>query len=170
MILKCIGTLLLLGAGGYLSMSFNRFERRRLRVLDGYISLIYYIKGQIDCYAMPLADILNRADPALVADCLGIDGGAYPSSIAGGYGEPCALPALVQGSRPYLPPECERLLTTFTGELGISYRAEQVARCDYYVQALTRERQKLADAMPARLRTAATLSLCAAVAAVVLLW
>ena len=54
MIYKVIGTVILLLAGGYISAAMTRFERRRLRVLDGYISLIYYIKGQIDCYAMPV--------------------------------------------------------------------------------------------------------------------
>ena len=58
---KLLGTLILLGAGGYVSLAMNRFERRRLSVLDGYLSLIQYIKGQIDCYAMPLTDILARA-------------------------------------------------------------------------------------------------------------
>jgi hypothetical protein len=166
LILKCLGTLILLGAGGYLSLSFHRFEHRRLEVLDGYISLIYYIKGQIDCYAMPVADILARADPSLIGACLGL--GRW--SAAEGGGTPCALPAILQESRPYLAPECERLLTTFTGELGSALRAEQVARCDYYIDALTRERQKLADTLPARLRTAATLCLCCTIAAAVLLW
>ena len=150
-------------------MSVSRFERRRLRVLDGYISLLYYIKGQIDCYAMPLADILARADPALIAACLGVETGQLspsPGIRAGGD----ALPALLRESRLYLDPECERLLTTFAGELGTTYRAEQVSRCSYYIEALTRERGRLADTLPARLRTCGTLCICCAVAAAVLLW
>lgn len=172
MIFKCIGTLVLLCAGGYVSFVFNRFEHRRLDVLDGYISLIYYIKGQIDCYAMPLTDILARADPTLISACLGLgkDAPADPPLDVAPCDEPYVLSALLRESRPYLAPECERLLTTFTGELGSSFRAEQVTRCDYYIQALTRERQKLADTLPARLRTAATLCICCTVAVAVLLW
>ena len=56
---KIIGGLLILGTGGYIALAVNRFERRRLRVLDAYISLLYYIKGQIDCYALPVGDILS---------------------------------------------------------------------------------------------------------------
>ena len=66
-IYKLLGSLVLLFAGGYVSIAITRFERRRLRVLDGYISLIYYIKGQIDCYAMPLSDIMASADPTVLA-------------------------------------------------------------------------------------------------------
>ena len=90
MIYKVIGTVILLLAGGYISAAMTRFERRRLRVLDGYISLIYYIKGQIDCYAMPLSDILARADPAVIAACLGLD-------------SPDALPPLSGQGEPPLP-------------------------------------------------------------------
>ena len=165
MIYKVIGCIVLLIAGGYVSLAVVRFERRRLRVLDGYISLIYYIKGQIDCYAMPLVDILAHADPALIAACLGLESEstlpALPST---------PLPTMVQESRLYLEPESERLLTTFTGELGSALRGEQVARCEYYIQALTEERKKLSDTLPARLRVSCVLCMCCATLAAILLW
>jgi hypothetical protein len=52
----------LLFAGGYASIAMNRMEHRRLAVLDGYIALLRYIKGQINCYAMPIGDILAAAE------------------------------------------------------------------------------------------------------------
>ena len=167
MLCKILGTLALLCAGGYVSLSVNRYEHRRLAVLDGYIALIYYIKGQIDCYAMPLADILTRADPTLIAACLGGDSPALPPSPGEGG---AYLPALLRESRLYLTPECERLLRGFSGELGTTYRAEQVARCEHYLAVLTHERSRLSDAIPARLRTCGTLCICCAVALSLLLW
>ena len=168
MICKLIGSLILLFAGGYISVAITRFERRRLRVLDGYISLIYYIKGQIECYAMPLSDILASADPSILAACLGVDM-TTPLPVAP-LSEERPLTAMVQESRLYLEPEAERLLTTLTGELGSTYRAEQVTRCDHYLTALTEERRKLGDTLPARLRATCTLCLCCAIGAAVLLW
>ena len=165
MIYKVIGTVILLLAGGYISAAMTRFERRRLRVLDGYISLIYYIKGQIDCYAMPLADILALADPSVIAACLGLD---LTTPLPRPTERPLA--AMVQESRLYLEPESERLLTTLTGELGSTYRAEQVIRCDHYLAALTEERKKLGDTLPARLRATCTLCICCALVAAILLW
>lgn len=164
MICKAAGVLLLLMSGCYVSAAVSRFERRRLQVLDGYISLLYYVKGQIDCYAMPLSDILRRADPSLLAACRGGEARAEASADGG------PLTVMIRESRLYLEPESERLLLTWAGELGATYRAEQVARCDYYVEALTAERRKLYDALPARLRTTAALCLCATVAAALLLW
>jgi hypothetical protein len=163
MIWKLLGSLILLFAGGYVSLAITRFERRRLRVLDGYISLIYYVKGQIDCYAMPLDHILASADPAVIAACLGLELTSPPPV-------PCPLPDMVRESRLYLEPEAERLLTTLTGELGSTYRAEQVSRCDHYLTALTEERKKLMDTLPARLRATCTLCICCAVGAAILLW
>jgi hypothetical protein len=77
---------------------------------------------------------------------------------------------MVRESRLYLEPEAERLLTTLTGELGSTYRAEQVNRCDHYLTALTEERKKLMDTLPARLRATCTLCICCAVGAAILLW
>lgn len=155
-------------AGGYVSLWIARFERRRLRVLDGYISLIYYIKGQIDCYAMPLADIMAGADPAVIAACLGLDVENRRPRLSDE--RVAQLPSLVKESRLYLDAESERLLETFTGELGRNFRAEQVNRCDYYIAALTEERKRLSESMPARVRACSILAVCAALAAAVLLW
>ena len=170
MIYKLMGSMILVLASGYVALSVRRFEYRRLRVLDGYISLIYFIKGQIDCYAMPVPEILARVDPHILGDCLGL--GRTPvdfPQMRMRAGE-AYLPAMVDESRLYLQPESERLLTTFAGELGSAYRAEQVTRCDYYIGALSEERRKLYETLPSRLRTCGTLCLCCAIGAAVLLW
>ena len=166
MICKLVGSFLLLLAGGYVSVAITSFERRRLRVLDGYISLIYYIKGQIDCYAMPLGEILASADPAVIAACLGLDMTTPLPQVPADR----PLSAMVKESRLYLEPETDRLLTTLTGELGSTYREEQVLRCDHYLNALTEERKRLRDTLPSRLRATCTLCICCAVGAAVLLW
>ncbi len=167
---KWLGTAFLLLAGGYLSVFFNRMERKRLMVLDGYISLIRYIKGQIDCFAMPVEDIMATADPLLLSACMG-EGNAHV-----GYGtQPdmrvwLALPEMIGESHVYLEPESERLLKLFACELGQTYRAEQVMRCDYYIQALGEERRKLADTAPLRVRMNSVLCFCCVMGVAVLLW
>ena len=166
MICKLVGSFLLLLAGGYVSVAITSFERRRLRVLDGYISLIYYIKGQIDCYATPLGEILASADPAVIAACLGLDMTTPLPQVPADR----PLSAMVKESRLYLEPETDRLLTTLTGELGSTYREEQVMRCDHYLNALSEERKRLRDTLPARLRATCALCVCCALGAAVLLW
>lgn len=160
MLYKWLGTAFLLLAGGYLSFFFVGMERKRQMVLDGYISLLRFIKGQIDCYAMPIEDIMSAADPQVLQDCMG------------GQGISPYLPLsdMVTQSHVYLEPESERLLHTFISELGQTYRAEQVMRCEYYIQALCEERHRLAENAPMRMRTSCVLCLCVTLGMVILLW
>ncbi len=166
MLYKYLGAALILLVGGYASLAMNRMERRRLEVLDAYISLLRYIKGQINCYAMPVCEILSTADPALLWVCLGERQQRLP------VGEPpeMTLHDMIGTARLYLEPESERLLNNFTAELGHTFRAEQVTRCDDYIQALGEERRKLAEAAPLRVRVNSALSLCTALGLVILLW
>ncbi len=168
MIYKILGGLILMLAGGYVSVAVSRFEHRRLAVLDGYMSLIYYIKGQIDCYARPLADILRAADPAVLALCVGA--GSADDLPPLPYHTESPLDSLIRESHLYLEPSCERLLITFSGELGHTFRAEQVARCEHYIGALAEERRRLGESIPARVRVAGMLSMCCAMGAAILFW
>ncbi len=169
---KLLGGFLLFFAGGYLALSVTRFERRRPAVLDAYLSLLYHIRGQIDCYAMLVRDILATADPALLATCLGADTEEevlrrLPVWLAT---SDTPLLALVAESRAYLEPESERLLTAFARELGGTHRTDQVARCEHYIQQLTEERRRLLESLPTRMRVGATLCICAAAGVAVVLW
>ena len=154
---KLLGSLLILCAGGMLAATVRRLERRRLSVLDAWIDLLIYMRGQIDCYLLPLDEILSAADKTLLLAC-------SPA------GRTDSLAALLQGALPYLDGEGRLLLVSLVRELGSSYREEQLKRCDYYVHALQICREKVAEALPARLKIGATLSICAAISAVILLW
>ena len=155
--LKLLGGGLLVAAGGFSAFSFSQFEKRRLSVLDAWIDLIFFIRGKIDCYLMPLDEILSTADQELLKACM------------------CASPhpnlrTLLDASSAYLTEESKRLLGAFVKEIGSSYREEQLRRCDYYIQALRAEREQVAKELPARRRLSVSLSLCAAFAAAILLW
>ena len=154
---KIIGSVLLLAAGGVTSFAVYRYERRKLTVIDGFISLIMYIKGQIDCCLMPLPEILSGADRELMSACMS------------GYGER-RFENMVRNCRFLLEREPSRLLKAFSSELGCLYRDEQLKRCEYYIAALTAEREKLSARFPARIKLASTLLLCFSAGAVILLW
>ena len=166
MLCKLIGSICLLGAGGYAALTLHRYEQRRMAVLDGYMALLYYIKGEIDCYARPITDILASADPAIIAACLGLP----TKGVQACDPPPVSLSSMVAASRAYLPPEPERLLTAFSGEVGHTHRLEQVARCDHYLTALGEERRRLSDSLSSRTRMATVLSLSGAAGMILLLW
>ena len=62
---KLFGSLLLVGAGLYIALLLARYEHRRVGVLDGYLSLLRFIRGQIDCFSMPIGQILATVDPSV---------------------------------------------------------------------------------------------------------
>ena len=155
--LKLLGGLLILGAGGLSALTLVRFERKRLTVLDGWLDLLLYVRGQIDCYLMPLDDILASADQVLLQAC-------------GAETRITSLPALFKLSSIYLDIESRRLLSSFVREIGSTYREEQLKRCDYYLEALRARREKIAAELPARMKMGVTVSLCTAIGIAILLW
>ena len=169
MIYKALGSLLLLMVGGYLSLSVSRYQRRRLFVLDAYLSLIYHIKGQIDCYAMPVHEILARVDRSVLAACRGFSE-EEARRLAHAIAPVDSVPELIRESKGYLESESERLLMAFSAELGSTFREEQVKRCEYYMEALEEERSRLADAIPARIRVNSVLCVCGTLGLLILLW
>jgi hypothetical protein len=154
--LKCLGGLLILGTGGILAHAGAIAERRRLSVLDGWIDLIFYLRGQIDCYLTPLDCILAGADKALLDACMGS-------------GKTRTLSSLLQASAPYLGAESQRALQAFLRGSG-GYREEQLKCCDYCLDTLRPLREKLAAELPARIRLCVTLCLCVAFGTAILLW
>lgn len=155
--LKMLGGTMVIGAGSIAACYLAAHERKKLTVLDAWIDLIFHIRGQIDCYLMPLDEILACADSSILKGCMCRT--PHPD-----------LPALLQTSSPYLSEEPKRLLTAFTKEIGGSYREEQLKRCDYYIHTLRAIRQKVAEELPARIKMTISLCICASIAAAILLW
>lgn len=155
--IKLLGCALILCAGGLTAMSLVTLEKRKLRVLDGWIDLIFYIRSQIDCYLTPIGEILREADEDLLKHCC-VNGRCE------------SLDTVLQRSRFYLNEESKRLISSFVREIGSSYREEQVKRCDYYAAALRSVREKQMEGLPSRLRVCVAISLCGACGVAVLLW
>lgn len=154
---KLLGGALIVGAGGLVARFLVRAERHRLAVLDEWIGLILYIRGQIDCYLTPLDVILSHLPPHL---CQTHGGGRCTNSLDERY----------QATAPALGAEARELLGGFLREIGDGYREEQLRRCDYYLSALGKVRQALGNELPSRLRLCTTLCLCMAIGATILLW
>ena len=157
MLFKLCGCALLLLAGLSLAASKAFAAKLRLAVLDAWIALLLYVRTQIDCYLLPLEEILRTADPQM-----------FPPSI--GASPVDGLPLLLAKTRQHLSREGERILSACVAELGSSYREEQLKRCDHYLQRLYREREQVSLELPSRVKLGVTLSLCASLGAVILLW
>lgn len=155
--LKFLGAVLILTVGIFAAFVSVQYEKKRLAVVDGWIDLILYIRSQIDCYLMPLDDILSGGDRALFEACMS------PSNAAD-------LPAILDASGIYLDGDGKRLIESFVREIGAGYREEQLKRCDFFISSLRTQREKIAAQLPLRVRLCATLCICIALATAILLW
>lgn len=155
--LKFLGALLIFAVGVFAAFVSVQYEKKRLSVVDGWIDLILYIRSQIDCYLMPLDDILSGGDRALFEACMS------PSNAAD-------LPAILEASGIYLDGDGKRLIESFVREIGAGYREEQIKRCDFFISSLRTQRERIAAQLPLRTRLCATLCICIALATAILLW
>lgn len=156
-ILKILGVLFILGAGG-LSASFAvRYEKKKIAVLAGWSDLIWYIRSQVDCYLLPLPQILERADGSLLEAC---DCREERPDLTGIY----------NASQPYLDQQARRLVASFARGSGFENREELLRRCDYCISSLGRLREKRLEEFSAKARVITAVCMGAAVLISILLW
>ena len=110
---KLAGTVLILAAGGIAACGKARNERQKLGVLDAWIDLLSFVRGQIDLYLTPMDEILRTADRSILKR-LGVDSACI------------TLRACLQASLPHLDSESRRLLLIWGRECGSSYRDEEL--------------------------------------------
>ena len=157
MTLKLVGGIIVVISSLFVAMSHRKFQERRLKTLDGFISLLMYVKGQVDCYALPLYEILMSVPAEILCDC------NCPEGVE-------SLDELVSESRIYLEEESLRLIEAFSVEFGSTFREEQLRRCDFYLGALVEERKRLSEEVIKRSRVGSALSICSSLGLLILLW
>ena len=159
MILKLPGAILLSAVGVYSAILLNRGADRQIDRLEAWIALLRLTKNQIDCYALPVPEILQRCEGSLLAR-LGWSEKEPPPDFG-------ALGATVD--RHDLTEEGERIAENFCEEIGKGYRAEQLHTCDYSIGLFCAERDRLLSELPRRRQRNITLCMAAALGTVVVL-
>lgn len=151
------GAVVILACGIEISRRLNAKISIDHERIEKYILLLRYIRSQIDCFALPICDILGRADRQLLIGC-GWEEESFPSSL-----EEMLREASVEdeGARGILLEFCE--------DFGKSYLEEQIRRCDHYISLLDERRDILNKDLPRKKKLNSTLCISGAVAVVILL-
>lgn len=157
MVIKLVGCGALALASVIMALSYRRFQWRKLDTIDGFVALIFYIKGQIDCYSRPRSDILSTLPPEIFHAC------NCPRGAS-------TLEELVEASRIYLDDEPLRLLSSFCAEFGSTFREEQLRRCDHYIALLGEQRRILSAEVQSKSRAGSALWICAGLGIIILIW
>lgn len=149
LVFKLAGAALLIICGGLTGRALCESSEVALCRTEGFISLLKYIRNQIDCYLMPVDKILSGCPADILDSC-----GACPGIRS--------FTELLETCDGKLPPDTAALLEKFAAELGTTYRDTQLKLCDYYINKLTAERDKLQSEAPAHRKMIMTLCICVA--------
>ena len=144
----------------YVALLFSNMQSRRQKNLECFLLLIRFIESEISCYQTPLDDIYRRFDGDALERC------GFSAVLR----EKGLKEALVECKEALcLSDEEYRLLLDFSGELGKSYREEQLRGCDYYRRMLESYCNEGRQELPARLKLCRSLTLTGGLLLVVLL-
>ena len=158
MIIKWVGCGLLLGVAFAYSLTVWRRMHSLAVQQEGWIELLTYVRGQISCFGTPLQDILATVDKAILekTGLYACDGEEFSS--------------LCHRGAHSLGGEWETILSSLGNEIGTIWRAEQVERLDDYIQTMQKKKTAFSSVWRDRVRLHATLSVCLALAIILLVW
>ena len=135
-------------AGIAISSEIRRHNQRRLRCMEALLDMMRSIQLKIDCYAIPIPEILAECDERTLIDC-GISGGKCSS-----------LDDLYQQCRIYMGKPEGYILKEFCSSIGCGYRETEVKLCEKYISELNAIKNEYRVILPKVNKAATVLCFC----------
>lgn len=157
--LKWAGGLMLLSAAMLDWLLHIRRLQRTERCVRAWVELLQTVYTGIACLSTPLPDILRAVPQRLWRD-LGEEAAPHDPDL----GELCRVCA------EHLPREIGVRLLALADEVGRVWREEQLERLGADIRALQEEAERLRSKQSPSIRLRGTLSVCGALAVMILIW
>ena len=151
------GAALIVAAALECARRLCRRAEEDIRGVCAYLSLLRYIRTQVDCYALPIGEIFEKCSSDLLVSC-GWRGDDPPNTLC----ELFSYSKIRDG-------EARGIIFGFCSDFGRNYREEELKRCDASIISLEKCRERLAGEVPNRKKMGLTLCLCASAALIILL-
>jgi len=132
-IYKLLGAVGLLIAGMWFYYTHTLFQKKGIKQLDGYIRFITNIKAEIECYMLPITDILSRVSEREFKEC-GIEDSHGIKSIDD----------MISKAEFFLDDDTINALISFSSEFGVGYIEQQIRSCERCIATLISKRGELA--------------------------
>ena len=162
-VFKILGSTSILIAAAIFCLEAKKYESKKLRQAEGFISLLKHVKKQIECFSKPINDIIMECRPKMILDC-GID-----IKLINGDQERNLLSALLKSCDFYIDTEAKETLERFADDFGRSYREDQLRSCDYYISELEKYKEKIRGEIPREQRIRLCLCLGLSLSAILLM-
>lgn len=157
-IYKAIGAGCILGSALTLYFEMQRYQTKRIEQLEAFLSLVEYIKNQIECYLLPIDEILLSCDESLLIKC----GAEQDAKFRDLYELVCAI-------KIFGDEDAELMIASFSKDFGTQYRREQIKSCDLFCDGLRAEIEKLKDKNIKERKVRLALCLCISFSIVLML-
>lgn len=161
LIFKFIGGTSVVISSLLIYLEMQKYEKLKLAQLNAYISLIEYIKNQVECFLLPIDSIIQSVSEKIIKEC-GIKEGTDLKSFA-------TVNDIVQSTVFYIEGDSIGLIRQFAHDFGMGYRDEQIRLCEHYIKELIKEREKLKENSAKEKKVRLALSLCISVSLILLL-
>ena len=156
-VLRLAGALLLAFSGAFAARMINASASMSLSQTEGFISFIRFARVQIDCFSLPIGEIIAICGKEMLLRC-GYEKKEVPTSFG----------AFVDSIN-VSDKDSYKIFCAFASEFGRGYRAEQLRACDYYLALLEEHRKALLSALPSKKKRNGTVCVCASLALAILL-
>lgn len=156
-LLRLAGALTLVFSGVIAAHRINSFVSASLEQTEGMISLVRFIRVQVDCFALPIGEILALCGEKELFAC-GYRGSGTPKNLS-----------VLVGNLKVSDNIAYKHFCSFASEFGRGYREEQLSECDYYLALLEEHKRSLVAALPAKKKRNSALCVTASLALAVLL-
>ena len=157
MVVKLFGAaLVIFGTLFAVTHFFERIELA-LKNTSALRSLLECTKNMIECYAMPAGEILSGLDGSLLKNC------GYCFDVA-----PASFFELIENCNIY-DGEAKDLMLAFAKDFGKGYRKDELSRCSMFLERMRSREQKLSKETEKKKRVIVAISICGALAVVILL-
>ena len=155
-IFRIIGAIIIAFCGVFGAYTLNCEAKRSLEQTQGFLSWLRHIRTQIECFSMPMPQILQKCPKQIYSAC------RY-------YGDtPKSAEDFVRGCK-FCEHSLNGELLRFSQEIGNGYRQEQLSLCDYYIEIVETRRRQLASELPMKTKLNTSLCISGALALVILL-
>ena len=155
--LKLLGVLLVLCVGIFSACGTLHTEHQKKAQAEAWIRLLSFVRTRIDCFMLPLDQILAAMDRDVLA-------------VIGCFADAPTLADLRTAAANTLDEPCRAILTEWLEETESIHWEAQVKHCDVYLERLRERHDSLSTALPIRIRLCITLYLCLSLGTAILLW
>ncbi len=156
MLYKVFGSALVVASSAWIAGRINTDEERKLERIESCIELLNFIMNSIDCFCIPVGDILHDVDSELLLRC--------------GYGreeKPVSAEDMLLGMEFAGDDELWHIMERFWNSVGRSYRNEEVSRCRMAIEELKVLFAKRREERIKKKRTVPVLCICSALGIVI---